>query len=277
MSSKQKEILENSVPVCNELGFAASEAYKMLRTNVQYGFPYVEGGKVIGITSSERNEGKSTIATNLAYMLSCDGQKVLLLEGDMRLPSLSKKLGLETSKGLSDYLTGRFSADSNYIQYSAKAPNLPVLCAGGTPPNPSELLGSERMKKFLDKMRSTFDFIILDLPPVNIVSDPLSVAKYIDGFIVVARNEFTTRFGITQVIKKLKIVDAKILGIVLNGSYTRGGSSYGKKYSNYNYKKSDSYDQDSKEYADSYESVTRKKQGNAPAADTKKSEENQQL
>lgn len=233
MNSKQKAHFEDDTPVCNELGFAVSEAYKMLRTNVQYSFPYVEGGKVIGITSSVRNEGKSTIATNLAYMLSCDGQKVLLLEGDMRLPSLSKKLGLETTKGLSDYLTGRFSVDSNYIQYSSKAPNLPVLCAGGTPPNSSELLGSERMRIFLDKMRSIFDFIILDLPPINIVSDPLSVAKYIDGFIIIARNGFTTRVSITQAIKKLRIVDAKILGIVLNGSYTYGGSSYGKKYSNY--------------------------------------------
>lgn len=269
MSSKQKVNEDNSIAVCNELGFAASEAYKILRTNIQCGFPDVEGCKVIGITSSLRNEGKSTIATNLAFMLSCDGQKVLLMEGDLRLPSLSKKLDLKSSKGLSDYLTGRISADRNYIQYSSKAPNMPVLCAGRIPPNPSELLGSERMEKFMDKLRSTFDYIILDLPPVNIVSDPLSVAKFVDGFIIVARNEYTTKFDVKQVIKKLTIVDAKILGIVLNGNNSLAGSSYSKKYSTYNYNKKRSYENSTRDYASSYEAASGKKKENPPAADSK--------
>ena len=284
MSSKQKSSFDDSVAICNELDFAASEAYKMLRTSVQYGFPDVEGCKIIGITSSERNEGKSTIATNLAYMLSCDSQKVLLMEGDMRLPSLSAKLDLPSTQGLSDYLTGRITSDSNFIQYSKKAPNLPILCAGMAPPNPSELLGSERMKKFLDKIRNAFDFIILDLPPVNIVSDPLSVAKYIDGFIIVTRNEFTTRYGVTEVVKKLKIVDAKILGFVLNGDGVSNGSSYSKKYSKYSkydkysngkYGKGASYDDGS--YEESYDTASRKKKEAVSAQDPQNSDDKNQL
>lgn len=278
MSEKSKTAYNDFTAVCDELGFAASEAYKMLRSNVQYGFPESSGCKVIGITSSERNEGKSTIAVNLAYMLSCDRQKVLLLEGDMRLPSLSKKLELKNSQGMSDFLTGRYKS-GDLVQYSEKAPNMAVICAGMTPPNPSELLGSASMEKFLAVLKEKFEYIIVDLPPVNIVSDPLSVAKFLDGFIVVVRSEYTTRQGVTDVVKKLQTVNAKILGIVINGEGISTGSMYGKyskygKYGKYGryyrygkYGKRDDPD-DKKDYEDSYEEAANREKDLAFVGDS---------
>ena len=279
MNNKKSNVsYDDSTAICGELNFAAAEAYKMLRTNVQYGFSSSSGCKIVGITSSERNEGKSTIAINLAYMLSCDKQRVLLLEGDMRLPSIAKKLGIESTPGLSDYLTGRIH-DNEGFKRTDKAPALSIICAGVIPPNPSELLGSASMEKFLEVLKEHFDFIIMDLPPVNIVSDPLSVAKFLDGFIVLVRSEFTSRQGVKDVVKKLQIVNAKILGFVINsdsgadgkyGKYSKYGKygrygrygrygSYGS-YGKYGY---GSYDQSTKDYADSYENAAKKRAAKA--------------
>ena len=213
--------------LCDDLDFAQIEAYNLLQTSVQYSFSRKDSCKIIGITSSERNEGKSTLAINLAYSLSNDKKNVLLLEGDMRLPSIAKKLGIESKPGLSDYLTGKVLSNEG-IQYSKKAPSLSVICAGVLPPNPFRLLGSESMEEVLTELRSHFDFIIVDLPPVNIVSDPLAIAKYLDGFIVVARSEFSTRQGVADVVKKLQTVNANILGFVLNYDNTASGGRYGK-------------------------------------------------
>lgn len=213
--------------VCGDLDFTASEAYKMLRTSIQYSFSESDGCKVIGITGTETNEGKSTLAINLAYMLSCDKQKVLLLEGDMRLPSISKKLRLAPAPGLSDYLTGR-AKNNDGIQHSEKAPALSVICSGIVPPNPSELLGSESMDRLIKALKARYDYVIVDLPPVNFVSDPLSMAKYIDGYVIVVRSEFTTRKGVREAVKKLQMVNAKILGFALNDSASSRESRYGR-------------------------------------------------
>ena len=247
---KKKLAFDDFTNACGGLDFCASEAYKLLRTSVQYSFAESDKCKVIGITSSQRNEGKSTLAVNLAYMLSCNKQKVLLLEGDMRLPSISKKLGISPSPGLSEYLTGRARNDEG-IQYSEKAPLLSVICAGVIPPNPSELLGSASMEKLLTALRGVFDYIIVDLPPVNIVSDSLSIAKYLDGFIVIARSEYTTKQGVRDVIKNLQVVNANILGFVLNSNETASVNKYGK------YAKGTKY---SETYENSYEHAAKKDQ-----------------
>ena len=226
--------------ICGDLDFAQTEAYNLLQTSVQYSFSGSDGCKVVGITSSERNEGKSTLAINLAYSLSVDKKRVLLLEGDMRLPSIAKKLGIESKPGLSDYLTGKAVNDEG-IQYSEMVPSLAVICAGVLPPNPFRLLGSESMKELLQELKQYFDYIIVDLPPVNIVSDPLAIAKYLDGFVVVARNEYSTRKGVADVIKKLCAVNANILGFALNFDHIFSNDGYGK-YSRY--RKYEAYEQD---------------------------------
>lgn len=225
---KKNKSIDDYTNICGKLCFPAAEAYKLLRTSVQYSFTDNNRCKVIGITSSERNEGKTTLAVNLAYMLSCDKKRVLLLDGDLRLPKVSKALDLDPTPGLSDYLIGIVKNDEG-IQHSEKAPALSVICSGVEPPNPSELLGSASMERVLTSLKAAFDYIIVDLPPVNIVSDPLSIAKYLDGFIVAVRSEFSTKQGVQDVVKKLQIVDAKILGFVINDFGKSSGGKHSKR------------------------------------------------
>lgn len=249
------------MPVCGDLDFAQIEAYNLLQTSVQYSFSHNNTGKVIGITGSERNEGKSTLAINLAYSLSLDKKKVLLLEGDMRLPSIAKKLGIESAPGLSDYLTGRIQNNEG-VQLSEKAPSMSVICSGIIPPNPFRLLGSESMESLINALKEVYDYIIVDLPPVTIVSDALSIAKYLDGFIVATRTEYSTRHDVLDAIKKLQAVNTSILGFVVNedGAYSRRKYSKYSKYGKYGkYGKYEKYSSYSKSYEGGYGSAAEKK------------------
>lgn len=217
------------------LEFTATEQYKLLRTNLRFTIP--EGTKcpVIGVTSSMRGEGKSTTAVNLSYVLAEQGSKVLLIDGDLRIPSIAKKMDVPSSPGLTDMLM-----DHNVLQGRFKSSildNWYIMPAGDIPPNPSELLGSNRMSAALEHMRGIFDYIIIDLPPVNIVSDALSIAGFITGLIVVIREEYTEKKELEHCFRLLKLSDVNVLGCVMNESKT-GSGAYGKyKYRKYRYYK----------------------------------------
>lgn len=232
--------------ICGELSFAASEAYKLLRTNIQFSFPGDDGCKVIGITSSKRGEGKSMTAINLAYSFACDGKKVLLLEADLRLPNIARRLNLRERPGLSDYLVGTIKGNEG-LQRSEIANGAYVVTAGVIPPNPSELLGSANMEKWIAAFKEVFDYILVDLPPVNIVSDPLVVSKFIDGYAFVVRKEYSTRQDVLGAMEKMSVVGAKVLGFVFNTNdedghldhkYSSHNNRYGYgKYGGYGYQK----------------------------------------
>lgn len=215
------------------LNFAASEAYKLLRTNLMYALTGEETDecRVVGVTSSVRGEGKSTTTLNLAYSIAEAGQFVLVLECDMRLPTLAKRLGIDGSKGISNLLAGLCNG-SEVIKRTDLHQNLYVLPAGEIPPNPSELLGSERMKVSLDVLRKDFDYILLDLPPVNAVSDPLIASKLTDGMILVVRQNYSNKRSLAEAVRQLRFVDAKILGFVMTSSDSgaKGNKKYYKKY-----------------------------------------------
>ena len=152
------------------LDFTAAEQYKLLRTNIMFALHDKEKCPIIGVTSSVRGEGKSTTAVNLSYVLAENGKKVLLIDGDLRIPSVAKKMEIDSSPGLTnmlmDYESQKMSVfKSNFLD------NWFILPAGDLPPNPSELLSSKRMKTVLQQLSDKFDYIIIDLPPVNIVSD----------------------------------------------------------------------------------------------------------
>jgi len=168
------------------LEFTATEQYKLLRANLSFTLPADVKCPIVGVTSSMRGEGKSTTAINLSYVLAESGKKVLLIDGDLRIPSVAKKMDIESTPGLTDLLMGY----DNYQLSSFKSKlldNWYILPSGALPPNPSELLGSRRMETVLQLLSEMFDYIVLDLPPVNIVSDALAVSKYIIGMIVVVR------------------------------------------------------------------------------------------
>lgn len=224
------------------LNFAAAEAYRLLRTNVLFALPFASLGegqtcRIIGVTSSLSGEGKSTTALNLAYTLARSGRKILLVEADMRLPTISKRLGLEENRGLSNLLAGMCGAEG-IAQPSGLHDLLWVLSAGEVPPNPSELLGTWRMRDVINHFAAYFDFILLDLPPVNEVSDALVVSRLTQGMIVVVRQGYATRSSVADAMRQLSYVDAKVLGFVMTHTDGQGGK-YGK-YKSY-YKSKHSY------------------------------------
>lgn len=220
------------------MSFQAKEQYKMLRANLAFVLPEPTPGKaaVIGITSPDRNEGKSTTSINLSYVLAEDGKKVLLVDADLRLPSIAKKLGLRKSPGLTNMLK---DSNENAIIESEIQPGWHMLFSGSTPPNPSELLGSERMEKLINIFSKDYDYIVLDLPPVNIVSDALTVARMLSGIIVVVRENSTEKREFEACVRRLELANIKILGCVLNG--VTSNSTFYSKYNKYRYKYSYRY------------------------------------
>ncbi len=213
------------------LNFGATEAYKLLRTNLEYSLLDVSGCKIIGVTSALRGEGKSTASANIAYTMAQTGQSVLLLEADLRLPTVSKRLGVKASPGISNFLAGQCPG-SAIIQRSPLMGELNIIAAGDCPPNPAEMLGSKRMERALQVLAEKFDVIIVDLPPISAVSDALIVSKLLSGMVVACRQDYCERAALDDTIRKLKFADSKILGIVLTDSDIQK-KNYGKRYGEY--------------------------------------------
>ena len=198
-----------------DLDFASVEAYNLLRTNISFSLPDKKSGKVIGITSPCPQEGKSTTSLNLSYSLAEAGNKVLLIDADMRRPSISKMLELPKSPGLSNVLT---EDTEGAIKNGVLTENLSVLFSGDIPPNPSELVASKKMEEYIKKFESIYDYVIVDLPPVISVSDPIAMSKNIDGMIMVVRHGHTKKRDVTEAMRQLELVGANVLGFVYNGS-----------------------------------------------------------
>lgn len=219
------------------LNFAAAEAYKLLRTNLMFSFSGEKRCRVVGITSAVEEEGKSTVICNLAYSLAQAGVSVLLVDGDLRKPTISSKLSVDRVPGLSNLLVSREDY-RKMIQQSPHAPGVDLLTAGDIPPNPSELLGSERMKQLMEEMSKDYEYILLDLPPVTVVSDTISVSKILDGVILVVRGNVAQRKPLAEMLRQLKLVDIRILGFVYRDLLPTGGRYYKRykgKYSYYRY------------------------------------------
>ncbi len=236
---------ENKKTLHKNLEFTAVEQYKLLRTNLLFTLPQDEKCSIIGITSAMRGEGKSTTAVNLSYVLAESGKKVLLIDGDMRIPSIAKKMGIENNFGLTDLLKGANSVQMGTFKYPEHT-NWYIMPSGALPPNPSELLGSTRMKNVINTLSEKFDCIVIDLPPVNLVSDALAVSKYISGMIIVIREDYTEKKELETCFRQLKLSDVNVLGCVINED-NKGKSSYSKyrykryyKYYKYYYKDGDS-------------------------------------
>lgn len=214
----------------NDLDFATSEAYKLLRTKLQYSVTDGQNCQLFIVTSAIPGEGKSISSINLAYSLSQLGKRVLLIDGDMRRPTLASKLDIPNYPGLSEYLTGFMGMDELLQVYNTGTEHtFSILTAGSIPPNPIELIDSQKMAQAVDLLRERFDYIILDSPPVGDVSDALVASKYSNGVLLVARHNYCTRAALRDAVQQFEFVDAKILGTVYN--------CYGEKSSKYSYRK----------------------------------------
>ncbi len=214
--------------LCGEMSFTVAEAYKMLRTKINLIIPSdvisstdekAHQCRIIGVTSSLAGEGKTTTSINLAYSLAEAKQKVCLLEADMRLPVIGKRLQLELAPGLSNLLTGQCEALSTVQKYVGSKSDVPlyVVTAGDIPPTPSELLGSTQMASVLELFSKVFDVIIVDLPPVTVVTDALTIAPRLNGFVLVVRQNYCDKRALQETVEQFKLTNTKILGIVYNG------------------------------------------------------------
>ena len=223
--------LESRKTLHENLEFTAREQYKLLRANLSFTLPVTDGCSIIGVTSSMRGEGKSTTAINLSYVLAENGKRVLLIDADLRIPSIAKKMDISGSPGLTNLLMDYDTHQMSLVK-SELLDNWYILPAGDLPPNPSELLGSSRMESILQALSQRYDYIIVDLPPVNLVSDALAISSFISGMIVVVREDYTEKKELKNCFRLLNLSNVNVLGCVLNESKNGKGS-----YSKYRYRK----------------------------------------
>ena len=210
------------------LGSARAEAFRQLRTNLQFidvGHP----PRSIVVTSAVPSEGKSSTVCNLAWVLAQAGVSVCVVEADLRLPALSRYLGVPGHPGLTDVLVGRVGVGDALRTWTAREATVSVLPAGTLPPMPSELLASKRMASVVDELEARFDMVLIDAPPLLPVTDGAVLAHVADGAIVVVRQGKTTKAQATRALEMLEHVDARVYGVVLNMAAGTSGeySSYG--------------------------------------------------
>ena len=207
---------DRKVLLSSKSSFFVREAYKALRTNVSFSLADEKTSHVLLVTSSFQSEGKSTTSINLArsYAENNDN-KVLLIDCDLRKPKVARLLELRAEAGLSNVLVKPQLLDSAIIPSGTE--NLDVLLSGSIPPNPSELLGSARMKQLIDTMRKKYNYIIIDTPPITMVTDAMVLAPNTDGVLIVVRAGVSERGPLVHAVTQLEYAQAKILGFILNG------------------------------------------------------------
>lgn len=235
-SASTRFLLKNAI-MDPSLKFRVEEAYKSIRTNIMLSV-MKKGCKIIVVSSSMANEGKTTTTTNLAISMSQADQRVLLIDGDLRKPKIHHYFSIPNAPGLTNYLGAAANSRASQkvdlfsIIHPTEYKNLSVIASGSIPPNPAEVLGSEMMSEFLKDVSQHFDYIIIDTPPINVVSDALPVIRESDGVVMVIRSNSSTHPELQKALDSLKFIDAKILGFVVNYE-SENRSKYG--YYKYNY------------------------------------------
>ncbi len=213
--------------------FAVVEAYNTIRTNLLFVLSQHKG-KTIVVSSANPGEGKSTTALNIASSFSQLGSKVLLIDADLRKPILHKKAHIQNAKGLSSVLVGFCEKEEAIHEIN---PHLFLLPSGPTPPNPGELLAGNTFDELITVFKEEYDYIIVDTPPINIVSDALVVAPRTDGIVLVARDKTTYHEEFKNAVSSIEFANIKILGVVINALDIKRSEKYKYKYKyKYRYK-----------------------------------------
>ena len=212
--------------------FRVVEAYKSLRTNILFSIPAEENrAKKILFTSANPGDGKTTVSVNIAITFAQADMKVIVVDADLRKPTTHKYFGLSSKKGLSNILSGQCGLEE-CIQSVPDVENLSIITSGILPPNPSELLAGKHVEKLFEKLDEMFDVIVIDTPPVTVVSDALALCNKVDGVLIVTSHNKTAYPEVQEAVKSLKFAEAKILGIVFNRARIKIAAR-NKKYSNY--------------------------------------------
>jgi capsular exopolysaccharide synthesis family protein len=210
---------------------AVAEAYRVLRTNLIFSSP-AEGGRALVLTSANPGEGKTTTTANLAVALALNGAKVLVVEADLRRPALHQHFRIKKTPGLSDLIVSKCQA-SQAIQ-STRFKGLSVLPCGYIPPNPAELLGSANMREIVQALRSCYDWVLIDTPPVLAMADTPVLCPLVDGVVLVVSAEHSPRPAVQRSVDQVQGVGGKVTGVVLNRVDLRRNSYYyGQYYGEY--------------------------------------------
>lgn len=223
-NQKKKQVNEQKLVLTENSPWPVQEAYKALRTNIMFSLPGSQS-KVIGVTSAMQHDGKTINAVNVAISFSQLGKKVALIEGDLRLPTVSKRLGCRSVPGLTDVLVGECPL-TDAMRSLVKSGKLTVIPAGNLPPDPTWLLQSNQMKVLLDGLRKIYDYIFIDLPPVITVADALILAPLLDGYLLVVRDQETEYRAVADTLDQLRLAKAKVIGIVYNDAEQSGNGKY---------------------------------------------------
>ena len=224
--------LEDPRVIDENTPFAIREAYKALYTNVRY-LNIDDKCKKIVVTSAVSGEGKTTLSVNLAVTLAqnLEDKRVLLIDADMRRPRVATALEIDPkTRGLSEFLAG-LDLDPNF-EYVADH-KLMVLTAGGPNVNPTKLIGSERMKKLLDACEESFDYVIIDTPPITVVTDAVLFNSNVNGYIIATRAEYSNINKLNECVANLEQVGAEIFGIVLSDVKMKKSDGRYSRYSRY--------------------------------------------
>ena len=229
---RELRVIDDNAP------FPFVEAYKSLRTNIDF-LSSTNHYRTILITSAGPWDGKSTVAINLAAAMADSGKRVILLDCDLRKGSIASYLKISrTAAGIATILSGN-SLLQDAIHHSDTL-KFDVLTVGALPPNPAELVGSDRMIALLRMLSEMYDYVFIDTPPVSVVTDAAILSRYVDGVILVVRAGETTKQAMNVSKKALEDVNAHILGAVLNDfdarKHSYGGGYYSYRYGRYGYK-----------------------------------------
>lgn len=207
-----------------------SEQFRTLRTNINF-MAIDHPIKTLALTSANASEGKSTVTDNLAIVWAQTGQKVLLVDADLRRSTLHRTFNLDNREGLTTILTSRaHTIDLNTIIQPSGIDNLSLLPSGPTPPNPAELLSSQRMKDFLKAARERYDMVIVDVPPMLVVTDTQVISRDLDAVVLVVKQGQTQKLGAKRAVELLKMAHANLLGYVMNDVVSDGSAGYGYGY-----------------------------------------------
>ncbi|THE11116.1 polysaccharide biosynthesis tyrosine autokinase [Enterococcus hirae] len=221
---KKNTILPVSLLSITDKNAMVSEQYRTIRSNIQFASVDQEL-KTMVVTSSGPGEGKSTTAANLAVVFANSGKRVLIVDADLRKPSVALTFQLPNVNGLSNYIGDRGGQAENYYSPSA-VENLWVMTSGPKPPNPSEMLDSKRMEEIIAELAAKFDLVIFDLPPIATVTDAQILAAKTDGTLLVVRERKTIKHELLKAKELLTIAQARILGVVYNGAKANADVNY---------------------------------------------------
>jgi capsular exopolysaccharide synthesis family protein len=230
----KKRDLNQGLLLTDTDNFAIEEAYKNLRTNLIFALSTTNNRAMV-ISSAEPDAGKSYTVANLAITMAQTDSRVLIIDADMRKPRQHRVFDVDNLSGLSRLLSGQTKDIHQAMSYGV-APNVDLISSGAIPPNPSELIGHTRMKELLEVLSGKYDYILIDSPPVNVVSDSMLLASHASGVLLVSRQRQTSYDELREAIHKYRGVGASILGIVVTDVRTNiRGYGYGRRYRYYAY------------------------------------------